>query len=229
MVTLSKRLKLIASLVPNGARVCDIGTDHGYLSIDLIKNGIAKSVIATDVNEKPLSRAKKNIENSGTKGIELRLCDGLEGVSAGEVDTVIIAGMGGEVIAGIINRGEDVVKRNDKILLLQPTTSPEALREYLFKNGYEILKEEPIEENEKLYSVMVCKYSGIITENAPYTYFIGKVSPEKPDGALYIKKQYKRCFKCALALEGITKKEESYNYYSSVAKALSSILNSVGE
>lgn len=228
MPQLSKRLKLIASLVPLGARVCDIGTDHGYLSIELMKSGIAKSVIATDVNEKPLSRARKNIVGFGAD-IELRLCDGLEGISADEVDTVVIAGMGGEVIAGIISSGDSVAKNDGTILLLQPTTSPEVLREYLFKNGYEIIREEPLLENGKLYSVMVCKYSGIIRKNEPYTYFIGKLTPETAAGALYIKKQYKRCFSCAKALKDIPQKKESYRYYNSVAKALSSILDSVGE
>ncbi len=229
MPKLSERLKLIASLVPNGARVCDIGTDHGYLSIELIKRKIARSVIATDINEKPLSRARKNIESSGAVGIELRLCDGLDGILADEVNTVIIAGMGGEVIAGIINRGDSVIKNNGTILLLQPTTSPEALREYLFKNGFEIIREEPLFENGKLYSVMVCKYSGVVREIEPHIYFIGRLTPETPEGALYIKKQYKRCFSCAKALEAIPQKKESYNHYNSVAEVLSSILDSVGE
>ncbi len=227
MPQLSKRLKLIASLVPNGARVCDIGTDHGYLSIELIKSGVAASVIATDVNEKPLSRAKKNIENLGLP-IELRLCDGLEGISPNEVDTVIIAGMGGEVIGGILERGKEVAGKAS-LILLQPTTSPEALREFLFKNGYEILKEEPLLENEKLYSVMMCRYSGSLTDYEPYTCFIGKLSPEKEEGKLYIKKQYKRCLSCADALKNIPGKQIEYTYYNSVAIALKDILNSVGE
>ena len=133
MPTFSKRLSVIASLVPVGARVCDVGTDHGYLSIELIKSGVAASVIATDINEKPLNRAKSNAEKSGFQ-IDLRLCDGLVGISPSEVDTVIIAGMGGEVISGIIERGEKVAK-SVSLLLLQPTTSPEALREFLFKKG----------------------------------------------------------------------------------------------
>ncbi len=227
MPQLSKRLKLIASLVPNGARVCDIGTDHGYLSIELIKSGIAASVIATDVNEKPLNHARENIEKSGLS-IELRLCDGLENVSSDEADTLIIAGMGGEVIAGIIERGETVAKEAS-CLLLQPTTSPEILREYLSKNEYEILKEEPLLENEKLYSVMVCKYSGVKTDVEPYSYYIGKLSPERKDGRLYIKKQYNRCISCANALKDIPQKQTEYIYYNAVAQALKNILNSAGE
>ena len=227
MPQLSKRLKLIASLVPNGARVCDIGTDHGYLSIELIKSGVAASVIATDINEKPLNRAKSNAEKSGFQ-IDLRLCDGLVGISPSEVDTVIIAGMGGEVISGIIERGEKVAK-SVSLLLLQPTTSPEALREFLFKNGYEILREEPLLENEKLYSVMVCRYSGIVADYKPYTCFIGMLSPEPQEGRLYIEKQYKRCLSCAKALKSIPQKQKEYNYYNSVAIELNEILSTTGE
>lgn len=227
MPLLSKRLKLIASLVPIGARVCDIGADHGYLSIELIKSGIASSVIATDINEKPLNHAKENIEKSGLS-IELRLCDGLAGISPNEVDTVIIAGMGGEVIAGIIDRGEKVTK-NASLILLQPTTSPEVLREFLYKNGYEIIKEEPLFENGKLYSVMVCRFSGIITDFEPQTCFVGKLSPKSADGRLYIEKQYKRCVSCANALKSIPAKQTEYNYYNSIALALGEILNQTGE
>ena len=227
MQNLSLRLSTIASLVPNGARVCDIGTDHGYLSIELIKSGIAASVIATDVNEKPLSRARSNAEKAGLS-IELRLCDGLTGISSNEVDTVIIAGMGGEVISGIIERGEEVTK-SASLLLFQPTTSPEVLREFLFKNGYEILKEEPLLENEKLYSVMVCKYSGTVKNYEPHSYYIGKLSPENIEGKLYIEKQYKRCLSCADALKNIPAKHSEYNYYNSVAIAINKILNQAGE
>jgi tRNA (adenine22-N1)-methyltransferase len=73
-MALSLRLALISALVPPGARVCDIGTDHGYLPIELIKRGDIKSVIATDIREKPLASAEKNIKAAGVSGITLRLC-----------------------------------------------------------------------------------------------------------------------------------------------------------
>ena len=78
-MALSLRLALISTLVPPGARVCDIGTDHGYLPIELIKRGDIKSVIATDIRKMPLANADKNIKATGVGGITLRLCDGLEG------------------------------------------------------------------------------------------------------------------------------------------------------
>ena len=140
-MSLSQRLKLIASLVPKGARVCDIGTDHARLPIYLIENNIAKGVIATDIRPLPLENAKKNVAASGVKGIELRLCDGLSAVKKSETDTVIIAGIGGEVISGIISRGELLIEQPYPLLILQPTTSPESLRRYLYENGFEILTE----------------------------------------------------------------------------------------
>ena len=101
MLDLSLRLKTIASLVPFGARVCDVGTDHGYLSIHLKQSGIAKQVIASDLRPDPLENAKKNIKYLNVTGIDLRLGNGLQPVTENEVDTVIIAGMGGEVISAI--------------------------------------------------------------------------------------------------------------------------------
>ena len=89
-MALSLRLKTIAALVPKGARVCDVGTDHARLPIYLISEKIASRVIATDLRPLPLENAKKNVEYSGVTGIELRLCDGLSAVKKHEADVIII-------------------------------------------------------------------------------------------------------------------------------------------
>lgn len=225
MPDLSLRLSTIASLVPDGARVCDVGTDHGYLAIHLKASGKVKSIIAADINPLPLQNAAKNIEKAGVSGIELRLCDGLSGIKPNEADTVIIAGMGGEVISGIIERGFSVAKQRDKTLILQPTTSPEALRKFLLTNGFEIFKEVPILENGKLYSVMLVKYSGKTYENNEYFYYIGKVSPLEKAGLMYIKKQQKRCFDCANALKNIPEKQEDYLYYKNILEGINNYLS----
>lgn len=223
MLNLSKRLLTIASLVPSGARVCDIGADHGYLSIYLAKQSKCASVIATDVNEKPLSRAKENIEKENIKNIDLRLCDGLSGINTGEADTFIIAGMGGEVISGIIERGIEKLKQKDISLILQSTTSPELLRKFLYNNGFGIIKEIPVFENSKLYSVMLVNYVGIIKEYPEFFYYTGLLTPETQEGYLYIKKQYDRCFKCAQNLKS-TNKAEEYHYYNSVCNGIEDYL-----
>ena len=101
---LSKRLYAVASLVTEGASVADIGTDHGYVPIYLMKNKIASKVIALDINKGPLERARMHVIGHGLKGqIETRLSDGLKNVKPGEVDTMIAAGMGGGLVIKILN------------------------------------------------------------------------------------------------------------------------------
>ena len=224
---LSVRLKTIASLVPKGARVCDIGTDHGYLAIELISSGKAQNVIAADINEKPLLNAQKNIEKSGVCNINIRLCDGFDGLEAKEFDTAVIAGMGGEVISGIIERGKDIT--HDKTLILQPTTSPEFLRKFLNTHGFGIISEIPVFENSKLYSVLTVKYSGEKLPLEEYLFYIGKITPETENGLLYIEKQQNRCFKCMNALENNPDKLEEFEYYRMIYTGISDYLRKFRE
>lgn len=216
MENLSVRLKTIAESVPANAKVCDVGTDHGFLPIYLASSGRAVSVIATDINEKPLKKAEENIKKSGVCGISLRLCDGLSGVDKGEVDTVIAAGMGGEVISGILFRGGEIVKNGDVALILQPTTSPEFLRKYLCENGFSILREIPVEENGKLYSVMSCRFTDEKQSKPNWFYFSGLVDPKDRVGKKYLLKQRNRAEKCMKALEKIESKQKAYNYYKEI-------------
>lgn len=223
-MALSRRLLLIASLVPKGARVCDVGTDHGRLPIYLIEEKIAKRVIATDIRPLPLENAKKNVAASGVKGIDLRLCDGLSAVKKSETDTVIIAGMGGEVISDIISRAELLSKQPYPLLILQPTTSPEFLRRYLCENGFEIKNETALEENGKLYSVITAYFTGETKEMPEFFYFAGKADPKTEDGYLYIKKQYIRLKKCADALCNIPEKQAEYLHYKTLSDRISKLL-----
>ncbi len=217
MPDLSLRLKTIASLVPDGARVCDIGTDHGYLAIELKKSDKVSSIIAADINSQPLKNAEYNIKKSGVRGIELRLCDGLSGIKVNEVDTIIIAGMGGEVISGILERGLEIAK-SVKTIILQPTTSPEFLRKFLYDNGFEIESEVPVSENGKLYSVIVVSPTNQTSIKDDYFYYIGKVSPRDKSGLLYIQKQLNRCSKCAESLKNIPHKQREYIYYKNIVE-----------
>lgn len=212
-MALSLRLKLIASLVPKGARVCDIGTDHALLPIYLIENNIAEFVIATDIRPLPLENAKRNVAASGLTGIELRLCDGLSAVKKDEVDTVIIAGIGGEVISGIISRAALIRNQPYPLLILQPTTSAESLRRYLYENGFEIKTETALKENGKLYSVITARFTGKVKKMPEHFYYIGMVDPKTEDGYLYIQKQYIRLKKCADALINIPEKQAEYLHY----------------
>ena len=226
MPNLSKRLSVIASLVPFGARVCDIGTDHAFLAIELVKSGKASSVIATDINEKPLKKARENIAKSGDCEIDLRLCDGLADISPSEVDTVVIAGMGGEVISGILERGKEVAARKGVKIILSPTTSHELLRKFLYANGFSITNETAVEENNKLYSVMEVRFATMSEALEEYFYYVGRLVPNTREAVLYIKKQRERCFSCAKSLENIAQKAKDYEYYTSVYKAIDSYLDS---
>ncbi len=222
MLNLSLRLKTIASLVPRGARVCDVGTDHAFLPIYLAENNITQNVIATDLNEKPLKNARENLKKSGVSGVELRLCDGLSAVEESEVDTVIIAGMGGEVIIGIMDACEWLQKETISIIL-QPTTSAEILRRFLCENRFEILEEIPVLENSKLYSVMKVKYSGISISYPEHYYFIGKI-PCTKEGILYIKKQQKRIIQCIEAFKMLDNKQQEYRLYEQINSAINDYL-----
>ncbi len=224
MANLSLRLSAIADLVKSNAAVCDVGTDHGYLAIHLIKNRIASKVIAVDINRKPLLNARENIEKSGVSGIELRLCDGLAGIKSGEADTFIIAGMGGEVIAGIIERGADIAQNKNISLIMQPTTSPEFLRRFLCENGFLIQKETAVFENGKLYSVMLVSFTGKCQSKENHYYYIGEVSPLSNEGLMYIKKQLDRCLKCMQSLEKVPSKTDEYEYYKSVVSGIEKAL-----
>ncbi len=223
MKPLSHRLETIATLVPKGARVCDIGCDHGYLAIYLRLQGIAKNVIAADLNELPLSRAESNIKKLNADNIDLRLCDGLSGIEKNEVDTIIIAGMGGNVISGIIERCE-WAKNNGLTFILQPTTSAEILREFLCTNGFEISSETVIFENNKLYSVMVVKFTGKTKTYPNGFYYIGKVTPNTDDGVKYMQKQQKRLIAAAKALESIPEKQTEYLEFKSASDYITKIL-----
>ena len=219
MQTLSLRLETILGLIPKDAKVCDVGTDHAFLPIALIKRGKAKSVIATDINQKPLKKAEENIKKAEAQNISLRLCDGISGVNKGEADTFVIAGIGGEVIWGIISRSMEILKDN-ATLVLQPTTSPEFLRKNLYENGFSLLSETPISENGKLYSVMLCKYTGEKTKKENWFYFSGLVDPKVNEGKLYIEKQRDRAYKCMKALEALENKADELAYYKEIYENL---------
>ncbi len=222
MDNLSLRLKTIASLVPKGARVCDVGTDHAYLPIFLKSSGISNHIIATDLNQKPLENAQKNIAKCGIGGITLRLCDGLCKVEKNEVDTVIIAGMGGEVITNIINNCP-WAKSKDILFVLQPTTSAEILRKYLVENGFEIINETPVSENSKLHSVMTVRFTQSICKYPEHYYFTGKI-PLNNEGILYIKKQLKRLKECRKALKNIDTKQNEFKKYKVLCEQIENLL-----
>lgn len=155
------RLQLVASLVPQGARMADVGSDHAYLPVYLMQKGKIASALATDVNEGPIRRAESNIAKAGYAGkIGTRKCDGLDGIEDFAPDTVTICGMGGELIASILSQSRYVLSAKP-LLILQPMTQVAFLRNYLTKNGYEILSEHLCPEAHRLYQILVCRYEAL--------------------------------------------------------------------
>lgn len=151
---LSARLKAVAGMVTKGNRVCDVGCDHGYISIYLVKNGVSPYVYAMDVNKGPLLRAKEHILDYGyTDKIETILSDGLVALGDRESDALVCAGMGGKLIIKILTDGmEQVLKMRE--LVLQPQSEIHLVREFLRNQGFYIDKEDMIFEDGKYYPMM---------------------------------------------------------------------------
>ena len=156
---LSERLKLVASFVPEGSRIADIGTDHGYVPIYLAEIGKIKSALAMDVRKGPLARADEHIEEyrhdvgDAAISIETRLSNGLEKLQAKEADTVIIAGMGGELMLRILRDGAHMYD-SVKHYVLSPQSELSAFRHGLEKLGISILEEQMLMDEGKYYVIL---------------------------------------------------------------------------
>ncbi len=170
---LSKRLKAAADLVSKNCRLADIGCDHGYVPVYLVKNAHISHALACDINIGPLSSCRKLVEQEELSDfIECRLSDGLQNIIADEADDILIAGMGGELIADILSKC-DFVK--DKHLVLNPMTHPEIARKWLFDNGFEIDNDLVVQDGAHHYSVFDAVYSGAKKEYNAEDYYLGNI------------------------------------------------------
>lgn len=157
MFKLSKRLTLLSEMVTEGHILADVGTDHGYIPIFLVKQRKIPNAIAMDIGQGPLLRAREHIDAYGLGGyIQTRLSDGVASLQEGEADTILIAGMGGSLILHILTEGRKVME-SAKELILQPQSEIERVREYLFRMGYEITEENMVSEDGKFYQMFACK------------------------------------------------------------------------
>ena len=201
-IKLTKRLAAAAQAVRQGKRAADVGCDHGKLCAFLVTSGIASFCVATDINEKPLAKAEKLFSELGiTDRTKTMLCDGLRGLKPGEVDDVVIAGLGFDTIAGII---EDApwLKDADKGLVLVPSTRHGQLRKWLYANGFVITGETAVFEKGHCYTVMSVQYSGHCQEIDPGFAAVGMITAETVDGARYIERERARAKKIAVAASG---------------------------
>lgn len=185
---LGPRLALCAALVREGSPFCDVGTDHAYLPIWLLKMGKIPKALACDVNPGPLEAARRDGAKYGVgEELSFRLSDGLKEVSPQEAEDIAIAGMGGELILRIVAE-TPWLQEGDKRLILQPMSSVPELRLGLEELGFSVLQEEAVEEGTKVYSAFTAQYVGKPVENSPLYPYLGKLRPKAPHVEAYGKK-----------------------------------------
>lgn len=171
---LDSRLLACVGFVRHGKVCADIGSDHAYLPIYLVKNGICPHAIASDINEGPVKRSEMNVRLSNLSDkITVMLADGLDKASTRLPDDIVIAGMGGELIRDIIDASE-YVKNPDIRLILQPMTMPEVLREYLVSHGFDIVDECVCKASGKLYQIICAHFCGKIKRLNDFELLLGE-------------------------------------------------------
>lgn len=165
---LSKRLHAVAEMVTPGNRVADIGCDHAYTAIYLITNRISPYVVAMDINQGPLDRAKDNVVRFGVEDkISLRKSDGLHMLQEGEADTILMAGMGGKLMIQILTNRMNIVS-SAKELVLQPQSEIHLVRKTLKEMGYLIIKENMLKEDGKYYVIMKLRIGSLNIKDKKY-------------------------------------------------------------
>lgn len=170
---LSNRLRAVAALVKEGSFIADIGTDHGYIPIFLMKEGRIRGAVASDINRGPLRRAQQHIAECGLEDrIEVRLSDGFKEIAPGRVDTMIAAGMGGGLMVRILDEGKETAD-SLKYCILQPQSEVRKVRKYLTLHGWLIESEDMVEEDCKFYPMMRAS-RGITEHYEEYEYIYGK-------------------------------------------------------
>ncbi|WP_081818734.1 tRNA (adenine(22)-N(1))-methyltransferase TrmK [Pseudomonas sp. PH1b] len=170
--TLSMRLERVAAHVPPGARLADIGSDHGYLPVALMQRGLITAAVAGEIALTPFHAAQRTVGASGlAQRISVRLANGLAAIEPGDAVTAIsLCGMGGETIRDILDSGKAQLSGQEQ-LILQPNGGEQPLRQWLMENGYRIVFEEVLRENRFDYEIIVAERTGPVTYSARELYF----------------------------------------------------------
>lgn len=188
---LTPRLKKVAEKIGKTDVLCDVGCDHAYLPISLVRDGSVKKAYACDVRKGPLDAAKKNIEKNNLQNeIFTVLSDGLKEVTDKEITCISICGMGGNLMAKILSDEIDFAKKTDR-LVLQPMTEIEVLRKFLYENGFYIYDETLAKEDRRYYNI-ICVKKGSEEKCDVFDFFFGKKLFENPSPLLleYLEKNY---------------------------------------
>lgn len=178
---LSERLRTVLDMLPRGGVICDIGSDHGVLPLYALKNEIVSFAIVTDLNQKPLQRAEKQLTSLGfADRSEFLLIDGIPDTVDPSPDAYVIAGMGGETIAGILERAEERIAPHT-FFVLQPMTKIEKLRAFLYHHGFSVKDERVVWENDKFFLVLSAEYIGVAQACDDMTLFLGEFLSQNKD------------------------------------------------
>ena len=226
LTQLSPRLGLIASLVTPGVSLADVGTDHAYLPTALLLAGKIRSAVATDINRGPLSSAAEHARSAGVLDrIRLVLCDGLALVAPDEADEIVIAGMGGETMAGIL-AAAPWTKRGAR-LILQPQSKLPELRRWLYENGYRIDGEYLVRDAGRIYTVMTARGGSAPVPDTAELY-VGEARLQHSRGLFgeYLRDMSRKLERISLALERSARPEdtERLREYREAAAGINEIL-----
>lgn len=170
--TLSMRLERVAANVPMGARLADIGSDHGYLPVALMRRAVIEAAVAGEVAITPFQAAERTVRENGLEQhVTVRLADGLAAIKPADAITAIsVCGMGGETIRDILDSGQAYLSGRER-LILQPNGGEQPLRHWLMQNGYTILSEELLRENRFYYEIIVAERATPVSYSAEQLYF----------------------------------------------------------
>lgn len=186
LFTLNNRLRLCADLVRKGSRIADIGTDHAYLPVWLVRAGFASFAYACDIKAEPLNAGKLTIEKYHAADlVKTRLCDGLQSIKPHEVDDIIIAGMGGETIVHILSDAQ-WLKDKSKNLVLQPMSKHELVISYLYENGFELTKHKCAFADGKIYTAFSAVYTGSAKKSTEFFNYTGLLNAENENDRKFL-------------------------------------------
>ena len=170
--TLSMRLERVAAHIPAGAHLADIGSDHGYLPVALLRRGAIAYAVAGEVATTPFQAAQRTVrDNDLHQRISVRLANGLAAITPADAITAVsLCGMGGETIRDILDRGKTHLSGKER-LILQPNGGEQPLRQWLMDNGYRIHSEEVLRENRFDYEIIVAERADAVSYSAKELYF----------------------------------------------------------
>lgn len=202
---ISKRLLSLTKYI-EGENIADIGTDHGFVPVFLRENTKIKKIIATDISKASLEKSIELAKIKNIKDIDFRVGDGIKVLEKNEVDTIIIAGMGGILISKILEESSEIAKKVR--LILQPMQASEELRTYLCERGFEIIDEEVIFEDKRYFEIIVAKYDGKIRKLKKYENLLPLKAIEKneEEAMNFVKFKIEKNLQIMENLKGNTKK-----------------------